>query len=278
MDGAPLAISAEGAIALTGEFLAGMAASYGIVMPRAAVDAYPMIMAAGAVLSLIQVARHTPRQELVTWLDMALVTLAGVLVGARLYFVLMHLDYYHQRPLEAPQVWLGGLDWPGAALGGLLAALAIALVMRQPLRQAADRLAHLAPPLGIAGWLGCWMAGCAYGPETTLFGLSTMGEDGRFSLRFPLQLLAALSLLIYYACLEIGVARPLPAGQRAGLVGLGLAVNLLIFSFLRADPAPLWGGLRADSWAAGLLSVFMLALCLLPSALARVRSRQKTPG
>lgn len=241
-------------------------------------NAYSMIIAAGAVLGLVQVARHTPRKEIVAWLDMALVTLVGVLVGARLNFVGMHLDYYRSRPLEVAQVWLGGLDWPGAAAGGLLAVLGIAFVMRLPLRQVADRLANLAPPLGMAGWLGCWLVGCAYGFETTVLGLRTMIEDGSFSVRFPVQLLAALSLLCYYAWLEIGVSRPLRAGRRAALIGLGLAVNLLVFSFLRADPAQLWGGLRADSWAAAFLGILMLVLCLLPSVPAGMRPPQKNPG
>jgi phosphatidylglycerol---prolipoprotein diacylglyceryl transferase len=231
------------------------------------VEIFPILIGAGAVLGLVQVARHSPREGVLAWLDAGLLTLLGALVGARLYFVFMHLGYYRSQLLEIPQIWLGGLDWPGAIAGGLLAVVGISVARNLLLGQAADRLANLAPPLAIAAWLGCWMAGCAYGFETTAFGLRTLIEDGSFSVRFPVQILAALSLLCYYAWLEIGVSYSLPAGRRAGLIGLGLAINLLAFSFLRADPAPLWYGLRPDSWAAAVLGIIMLAVCLVSPGL-----------
>jgi hypothetical protein len=49
--------------------------------------------------------------------------------------------------------------------------------------------------------------------------------SGVISGQFPVPLIGALSLLCYYAWLEIRLSRPLPAGRRAGLIGLGLAVT-----------------------------------------------------
>jgi prolipoprotein diacylglyceryltransferase len=228
------------------------------------VNPFTLIIAGGAVLGLVQVARHAGREEMLAWMDAAALTMLAALIGARLYFVLLYFDYYRTHPLEIHQVWLGGLDWPGAVAGGVLAIFGIAFVRALPLGHTADRLAQAAPPLAMAAWLGCWWAGCGYGFPSAFLGVPVVAEDGSSAVRFPVQLLAALSLLCYYAWLEIGSARPLPPGARAGWIGLGLAVNLLLFSFLRADPAPLWSGQRPDTWAALVMLIIMLAAVLLP--------------
>jgi hypothetical protein len=134
--------------------------------------------------------------------------------------------------------------------------LGISAAKNYDIGQAADRLAHLIPPLAIAAWLGCWSVGCGYGTSTTLLSLQTP-EVASFAPGFPVQILAASILLCYYAFLELAVTRPLPTGRRAGLIGLGLAVNLLAFSFLRVDPSPAWFGQRPDMWAAHLFSPFL---------------------
>jgi prolipoprotein diacylglyceryltransferase len=228
------------------------------------VNPFTLIIAGGAVLGLVQVARHAAPEEILAWMDAAAITMLAALVGARLYFVFLYFDYYRVQPLEIPQVWLGGLDWPGAVAGGMLAVFGIAFLRALPLGRTADYLAQAAPPLAIAAWLGCWWAGCGYGFPSAFLGMPITAEDGSSTLRFPVQLLAALSLLCYYAWLEMGVSRPLLPGARAGWIGLGLAVNLLLFSFLRADPIPLWSGLRPDTWAALMMTVLMLVVCLVP--------------
>jgi prolipoprotein diacylglyceryltransferase len=227
------------------------------------VEPFTVLAGAGGILGLVQVARYAPRDEIVEWLDAALFTLFGALVGARLYFVVLHFHYFRDHILEAPQFWLGGMDWPGAIIGGYLGMLGISSVRNYDVRQAADRLAHLIPPLAIASWLGCGLVGCGYGTSTTLLSPQT-SEVASFEHGFPVPILAASILLCYYAFLELAVTRPLRTGRRAGLIGLGLAVNLLAFSFLRVDPSPAWFGQRPDMWVAFVFTIFMLAACLFP--------------
>lgn len=226
-------------------------------------EPFTILTGAGSVLGLVQVARYAPRDEILEWLDAALFTLFGALVGARLYFVLLHLEYFRDHILEAPQFWLGGMDWPGAIAGGYLGMLGISAAMNYDIGQAADRLAHLIPPLAIASWLGCWSVGCGYGASTSLWSLQ-MSEVGSFAPGFPVQILAASILLCYYALLELAVIRPLRSGRRAGLIGLGLAVIMFAFSFVRVDSSPWWLEQRPDTWAALIFTILMLAACLLP--------------
>jgi hypothetical protein len=239
---------------------------YGIfVYEEKTVDVFSIMTGAGAIVGLVQVARHAPQDAILEWLDLALLVLFGALVGARLYYVFIHFGYYRAHLLEIPQVWLGGLDWPGAVLGGVTVLLAIAFVKYLSIAEAADRLAHLIPPLSVSMWVGCWASGNDYGLPASL-------PEPLYTL-LPVPLLASLSLLCYYAWLEIRVVRPLPAGRRAGLIGFGLAVNLLGFSFFRIDPYPMWMGFRPDTWAALVFTMMMLSVCLLPSTSLRVDRR-----
>jgi phosphatidylglycerol---prolipoprotein diacylglyceryl transferase len=225
------------------------------------VSIYTFLVGLGASLGLWRVLQRVPRWQAVRWLNAALVTLVCCLLGARLVFVAFNWSYYSRHVLEAFLIWKGGLAWPGAVGGGLLGILLAAHLGGLPLAMLADNLAPLAAPLAIAAWLGCWQAGCAYGdqiPTGAWWGLPTRDESGLVSMRIPVQPLAALTLVVFFWWLEMRAFPREYPGRFASLAWFGLSLNLLFFSFLRADPIPLWSGLRPDVWAAILL--FLLSL------------------
>jgi prolipoprotein diacylglyceryltransferase len=223
---------------------------------------FALMIGSGASLGLWQVARNAPKRQAERWVSAGLWMLAAALVGARLVFVLFHLEAYSNRPFEAFAFWFGGLEWPGAVFGGLLSLNAIAHRTSTSLRVTADRLSPMIAPLLVTGWLGCLPGGCAYGPLApgrAWWGLPVMDETGMVSPRLPLQLLAALAGLAVYGWLEFKPPNWTMPGQKALVMQFGLATNLLIFSILRADPIPNWLGFRADFWLA---AVFMLLTSL----------------
>lgn len=177
--------------------------------------------------------------------------LLSALLGARLGYVLLHLSYYRQHGWEALQIWLGGLYWPGAVAGALLALAVIARAGNERLTVLADGLTPLLPPLTILIWLACWTAGCAYGAtaEGAWWGLPAVDETGVVARRLPLQALAALSLALLYGALEL-LLHSARQGIRASLTLLALMMHTFLFSLLRVDSTLRWGGLRLDSWAA----------------------------
>ena len=73
-------------------------------------------------------------------------------------------------------------------------------------------------------------------------------------MRFPLQFLAAATLLIILTLVE-RAARHLKPGYRFTLCGFFFSLHTAVFTWFRADPVPLWGGVRSD-----LMSALSLAL------------------
>jgi prolipoprotein diacylglyceryltransferase len=220
---------------------------------------YSLLVGIGASFGLVQVARYAPRRQVIRWVNAGLWTLAGSLIGARLAYITFSYTYYVEHFSEIPLLWLGGLAWPGAVFGGVLAMLSLAVIQKVSFALTADRLAPLIPPVAIMALLGTWQIGNAYGlpvPEGTWWGIHGMVQDGSNIARVPVLLVAAGTLALYYAWLETRTLK-LP-GARSSLTLFGLGMVLLITSFLRGDPAPIWLGLRPDSWAALALTALSL--------------------
>jgi len=101
-------------------------------------------------------------------IDMALIVVICGLIGARILFVLINLEYYASNLLEIIMVWKGGLVFYGGLLGGILALLGCIRLYRLPLWSTLDMgAAGIALGHGF-GRLGCFSAGCCYGRLTDL--------------------------------------------------------------------------------------------------------------
>ena len=221
---------------------------------------------AGASLGLWRLARSVPVRQGSARVNEGLFVLIMILAGARLSYIFTNLSYFSLNFIEMPMVWLGGLTWPGAVVGTWLAVISLAVLQRSrttgkiALGLVGDRLYPLLPPLAITAWLGCWQAGAAYGPPAQAWwAVPSLDESGALLMRWPVQLAAAASLLIFFALLETFARLLNSPGWLSGLASLGMLVHFLIFSILCIDPAPYWKGLRVDTWAA---CVFLLFFCV----------------
>ncbi len=252
------------------------------------VNTFSVWIGLGATVGLWRVAQSVPPKQVNAWLNAGLLVLALALVGARLSYAWTNWSYFAAHPVEIPQFWLGGLTWPGAVAGLIPALAALAIQYRGlrsrpggderlPLGWLGDRLYPLLPPLAITAWIGSWQAGSAYGsplPPGTPFGMPSLDESGATSLRFPLQPLAALTLVAFFWLLETRVKPLRPAGKLSGLALGGFLLHLLIFTLLRADPSPTWRGLRVDAWFAILYLAVFLTLVAIDGLLARASRKQ----
>jgi prolipoprotein diacylglyceryltransferase len=219
----------------------------------------------GASLGLLQVRQRVPKWQAPRWMNAALLTLGGALLGARIGFTLFNLHYFSQHPLEALYIWQGGLDWPGAILGALLVMLLVARRWPISLARLSDAMLPMLPPIAIAAWLGCWQTGSAYGiapAAPAWWAIPSLDETGVYARRLPVQLVSALLLAGFFIWHSSRLGNRRPAGQRASLALLGLMLDLFAASFVRADPIPLWAGMRADTWISGAFLILTIAAVL----------------
>jgi prolipoprotein diacylglyceryltransferase len=241
------------------------------------VNGFALWLGFGAALGLWRVARGVSQQQAGVLVNIALFLLLLALIGARLFYVGVNWAYFTDHLLETPQFWRGGLGWPGAAAGAWIALLIVSARNRSPRGKRvsfgllSDRLYPLLPPIAVAAWLGSWQIGSAYGyfvPSETWWAVPSLDETGFYNLHWPLQPLAAITLLAFFATLE-GLAKKL---RQPGLLSVlaisGLLLHLLAASLLRGDPGPYIEGTRMDVFIAfvylALFVTFILFYNLVP--------------
>jgi phosphatidylglycerol---prolipoprotein diacylglyceryl transferase len=210
---------------------------------------FALLLGLGGAVGLAWVAGQAPSREILLRLDAGLAALAGCLAGGRLAFVAVQWPYYRDHVTQILR--LDGLAWPGALLGGMLGLAWYARRARRPFTLLAEALLPLAATVSLGAWLGCWQAGCAYGPPVEAWwGVPARDELGVMALRWPVQLAGAALTLVLLALLEWLRLRAAAPGLAGSLGLLGGSLLMLAASFVRLDPAPVWQGLRLDTWAA----------------------------
>lgn len=217
---------------------------------------YPVLLNVGLLFTLVWLYRQAPPDQRSAWVDVGLAGAVGALAGARLVYVAVNFTYYGQYPLEIFAVWQGGLAWPGAVLGGALAAWGWSRRAGVTWSAWVDALAWPLAGLGGLGWLGCLGAGCAYGAEVTpgalpawlLFDIPDV--YGVVTPRWPTALLgvawSALSAFLLWGVLQ-SAARRWQTGARGWYALSQVALGMFLLSFLRGDPSALYAGLRLDT-------------------------------
>ena len=226
---------------------------------------FPLLIGFGASLGLWRIYRSTKPGQALSGVLTGLWVLCGAGVGGRVGYVLIHHNYFSSYPEETVRFWQGGLNAFGVAAGALLFSSMAAILLRQKLWNLLDRVSLMTAPIGIATWLGLWGEGIAYGKALTassLRGIPVPDESGIIISRFPLQIVAGISLLASLLLVE-KLTRKKRAGIRFAFIGSILSVHTAVFSMLRADPvAPLWGE-RSDTWLSILFSVLFIVLGIL---------------
>jgi len=61
------------------------------------------------------------RHKILSAIDVYLGTVLGAILGARLFYVIHHANFFWESPLSIPRLWFAELAWQGAVIGGLLA-------------------------------------------------------------------------------------------------------------------------------------------------------------
>ncbi len=211
----------------------------------------------GAAIGLWRVYRALPAQKPVSMMIASLCSVVGALAGARVGYVLSHSQYFFIHPQQGWLFWQGGFNAFGALAGAVLSALLVLILLRSRVLSGLDLMSLMLLPVSTMIWLGLWYEGVAYGktlPGGSIFGISSPDEAGMLTTRFPLQLTAAVSLVLFLMLLEYLTKNSRP-GLRFSLLGLGFSTHTFIISVFRADPVYKAAGVSSDSFLSLLFAV-----------------------
>lgn len=184
-----------------------------------AVSSYGVFLAMGFLLGIFLVWRLCRAWDMdeEKLLDLAILTFLGGLIGARLYFVFSHLQYFTQSALNLILInKVPGFSFWGGLLGGWLALGFFARRFRSDFWFLADIAV-----VGLLGGLilsdiGCFLAGCNIGiPSKAFFAAAMTGSLGK---RWPVQIFEALVLALILAKIW---SRAVHFHQRGKIVSLG---------------------------------------------------------
>jgi phosphatidylglycerol:prolipoprotein diacylglycerol transferase len=171
----------------------------------------------------------------------------SAVVGARLLHVLTNLSTYSGQPLEAFEIWRGGLS----SFGGLLLAVPTAIIVGR--RKCPELSVRRGLDLAVTALALGWSIGRLLGPQLMVrggghrtsqwFGMYYAGQAGK---RIPVPIIQALEdgalfvlLLLLERHLDGLAERRAPALPPAGAL---TAVAMLIWGIVRALDERLWLG------------------------------------
>jgi len=173
--------------------------------------------------------------------DLGSLILVSALVGSRAFYVALEWRQFADEPLRAFAIWEGGLVF----YGGLLLAVPLVLLYvkrnKVPIWAAIDTAAPCVSLGQFFGRIGCFLAGCCYGAETTApWGVVFSNEVGLAPRGIPIhptQLYSAAGNLFLFAFLYFWV-RPRQRfdGQIFGLYLVLYPAMRFIIEFFRGDP------------------------------------------
>lgn len=150
--------------------------------------------------------------------------LAGI-IGARLFYVVGHWDYYSRNLAEIIQVHRGGLVFYGGLLLGVLAAIGVARIRKISVLKIADSLASPLALGMVVARIGCFLNGCSYGRPTNLpWGVNFFDVP-----RHPTQLYELIHSLLIFLFLFFYVEKRFEFKRDGSL----FLVYLILYSFGR---------------------------------------------
>ncbi len=183
-------------------------------------------------------------------LDLLLWTVPAAIIGARLYYVVFHWDYYGAHPVDIFKLWQGGLAIHGGVLAGILV---VYLFSRHKTVRFWALTDALAPSLILGqaiGRIGNFTNGDAFGLPTTLPWGIRFPAGSPAGMAFPGQ--ATHPSMIYEMLLNLAIFAFLWGIRKKGFRdGFSTAMYFILYavarsivSFTRADS--LWlGSIRA---------------------------------
>jgi prolipoprotein diacylglyceryl transferase len=225
---------------------------------------YALCIIAGIIVAVLLTNHRLTRRGAEPWvvIDISLLAVPLAIVGARIYHVVTHWDFYFgegKNPLSALFIWEGGIAIYGALIGGAIGAWLGCRWTGIRFWSFADALA---PGLIIAqalGRFGNWFNQELFGLPTDLpWGLEIGADNPAFPPGLAAGTLFHPTFLYEVIWNLLGAAVLLWAGRRFrlqwgrlfGLYLIWYSAGRIVWESIRIDPSDIWFGLRTNVWAA----------------------------
>lgn len=187
-------------------------------------------------------------------IDLLLYTFVGGLIGARVYFILAHLDQFDNLLKMILINRYPGLSFWGGLIGGIVALRLLTKYFRANFWQAGD-FAALGLILGLAiGSFGCLLGSCMPGLVSTL--PIAVPQVGLVGSRFPLQVVEGAIFLGLFWWLSRITMKFHPHGAVGAQTLMLLGLVKLILEPWRADTQRLIGEISAGTVWSSLLIIY----------------------
>lgn len=207
-------------------------------------------------------------------------TIAGGIIGARLFYVFDHIGRFSDDPLEILAISEGGLAVYGAVIGGFVTVAILCAVYRYPFLKIIDAIA---PALAIAqaiGRIGCAINGDAWGARTdSPFAFVYTNPDALIPNRLlgvpthPYPVYDMVMNLAIFAIIWPLRKKRLPDGAIFAIFSALYAATRFVISFVREERVWFWGLQEAQ-----VIAIIMLVVSLAALAWLWQQPRPETPA
>ena len=184
------------------------------------------------------------------------------IVGARVFYILIHLNYYTLHIEKIIQLWEGGMVFYGGLIFSLTFSIYYIKAHNLPFSKIADCAAPgVAFGLGI-GRVGCFLNGCCYGIPSK-FGFifpptSPAGKAFPHQTLFPTQLLSSFNLFTMGLILHLFKRKDIARGKLLILFLIFYSAHRFFIEFFRGDTYPIVLNLTSFQIISVILAVFSL--------------------
>ncbi|MFC1708584.1 prolipoprotein diacylglyceryl transferase [Candidatus Omnitrophota bacterium] len=188
--------------------------------------------------------------------DLGITIIFSGIIGARLLYVLLNLDFYLRSPKEIFMLTHGGLAILGGIVIALIAAFIFTKLKKMPFFVTLDLIAPYVALGQSIGRIGCFLNGCCYGFPCEIGSYFPVHE----AILFPVQLLSSFLLLILFILLRIKQYRPHSKGMVFVSYILYYSFLRFLIEFIRADSVRLMFDLTVFQYFCIVLFFFGLIL------------------
>jgi phosphatidylglycerol:prolipoprotein diacylglycerol transferase len=221
---------------------------------------YGVMVALGFAVATLLIYRHAGRLDLNKdkIVDMLVLTLLCGIVGARLLYIALNLQYYIASPLEVFDLSKGGLVWYGGFVAGVVAATAYIKANRLDFWIVMDLIVPYVALAQVFGRIGCFLNGCCYGsilPHGCALGVTFPDS---LAARYPTQIYSSLLLLGIYVVLRVWQELPHFKGEIFLAYCILYPLKRFAIEFLRGDNPKILLGMTISQVIS--LGVFLAAL------------------